>query len=162
MFLDEPTTGVDPASRRFMWSCIQECQKQNKNIVLTSHSMDECEFLCNRLAIMNSGQLNCIGPILELKKCFGLGFLIIVLLKPKQPAEKVASVKAAIQESFDCVLREEYGVSRIVNLSSRCSVSLIRYNPMSRINCAIWPVKNMYCGRTFSSGCIQSNSNSMR
>lgn len=72
--------------------------------------MDECEFLCNRLAIMNSGQLNCIGPILELKKTFALGFLITVLMKPKQLAENVERVKAAIQESFECVLREEYGV----------------------------------------------------
>lgn len=37
VFLDEPTTGVDPTSRRFMWSCIQDCQQQNKNIMLTSH-----------------------------------------------------------------------------------------------------------------------------
>lgn len=37
ILLDEPTTGVDPVSRRFMWNCIQDCQKTNKNIVLTSH-----------------------------------------------------------------------------------------------------------------------------
>lgn len=37
ILLDEPTTGVDPVSRRFMWNCIQDCQKSNKNIVLTSH-----------------------------------------------------------------------------------------------------------------------------
>lgn len=37
ILLDEPTTGVDPVSRRFMWNCIQDCQKNNKNIVLTSH-----------------------------------------------------------------------------------------------------------------------------
>lgn len=37
LILDEPTTGVDPASRRFMWACIQECQKNNQNVVLSSH-----------------------------------------------------------------------------------------------------------------------------
>lgn len=98
-----------------MWACIQECQRQNKNIVLTTHSMDECEFLCNRLAIMNHGRLNCIGPIQQLKRSFGLGYLIMVLLRDGRPGTpQAAQVKQAILDNFPCVLREEYGVSGFV------------------------------------------------
>lgn len=114
VFLDEPTTGVDPASRRFMWACIQECQRNNKNIVLTSHSMDECEHLCNRLAIMTSGQLKCIGPIQQLKDMFALGIRVMVMLRPNGTAEQRYMVKNAMASSFDCRLNEEYGVSGIL------------------------------------------------
>lgn len=114
VFLDEPTTGVDPVSRRFMWTCIQDCQKSNKNIVLTSHSMDECEFLCNRLAIMACGQLKCIGPIQNLKESFGLGFIIHIVFNGSLPdaIDSILSVKDTLRDMFtDCRLQEEYAVS---------------------------------------------------
>lgn len=78
------------------------------------HSMDECEYLCNRLAIMTAGQLKCIGPIQQLKDTFALGFLIIIMLKPNREAiERRTSVKNSMTTSFKCKLREEYGVSII-------------------------------------------------
>lgn len=113
--MDEPTTGVDPVSRRFMWTCIQDCQKTNKNIVLTSHSMDECEFLCNRLAIMAGGQFKCIGPIQNLKNSFGLGFVIHIVYNERESednSENILSVKDSMKEVFNqCKLQEEYAVS---------------------------------------------------
>lgn len=114
VFLDEPTTGVDPTSRRFMWSCIQDFQKHNKNIVLTSHSMDECEELCNRLAIMANGQLECIGPVQHLKNRYGKGFLLIVMVRPDSEPVDISRVKAYLTNSFDCILREEYAVRSFV------------------------------------------------
>ncbi|KAJ6637353.1 Phospholipid-transporting ATPase ABCA3 [Pseudolycoriella hygida] len=118
VFLDEPTTGVDPTSRRFMWSCIQDFQKNNKNIILTSHSMDECEYLCNRLAIMAHGQLECIGPVQHLKNRYGKGFLLIVMLNPDSEPLDVSRVKAHLAAKFeDSILREEYAgkLSYIIN-----------------------------------------------
>lgn len=112
VFLDEPTTGVDPTSRRFMWSCIQDFQKHNKNIVLTSHSMDECEHLCNRLAIMANGQLECIGPVQHLKNRYGKGFLLIVMVHPDSEPLDMSRVKAYLTDSFECILREEYAVCK--------------------------------------------------
>ncbi|XP_037035767.1 ATP-binding cassette sub-family A member 3 isoform X2 [Bradysia coprophila] len=119
VFLDEPTTGVDPTSRRFMWSCIQDFQKNNKNIVLTSHSMDECEYLCNRLAIMAHGQLECIGSVQHLKNRYGKGFLLIVMINADCEPLDVSRVKSYMTDSFDCILREEYAgkLSYIVNNS---------------------------------------------
>lgn len=98
-----------------MWTCIQDCQKSNKNIVLTSHSMDECEYLCNRLAIMASGQLKCIGPIQNLKDSFGLGFVIHIVFNEATPdcSENILGVKDALKEMFaECRLQEEYAVSK--------------------------------------------------
>ena len=62
LLLDEPTSGVDPAARRIIWSTLATVrQKFGCSLVLTSHSMDECEALCSRLGIMVNGQLRCLG-----------------------------------------------------------------------------------------------------
>ena len=61
MLLDEPTTGVDPAARRKIWETINNIRKSGTSIILTSHSMEECEALCDRLAIMVGGTFQCVG-----------------------------------------------------------------------------------------------------
>jgi ABC-type multidrug transport system ATPase subunit len=62
IFLDEPTTGLDPDSRRGLWNILQECKKEkNRAMVLTTHSMEEADVLCNRIGIVNKGVLRCIG-----------------------------------------------------------------------------------------------------
>tara|TARA_B100001146_G_scaffold206085_1_gene200490 strand:+ start:294 stop:1259 length:966 start_codon:yes stop_codon:yes gene_type:complete len=55
--LDEPTTGLDPQARRNLWSLIKEVNQRGVTVVLTTHSMDEAELLCSRLAIMDHGKL---------------------------------------------------------------------------------------------------------
>ena len=57
LFLDEPTTGLDPQARRNLWELIQGIKKRGITIVLTSHYMEEAELLCDRLAIMDSGKI---------------------------------------------------------------------------------------------------------
>ncbi len=57
LFLDEPTTGLDPRARRDVWSLVREINKRGITIVLTTHYMEEAEFLCNRVAIMDSGTI---------------------------------------------------------------------------------------------------------
>jgi len=77
VFLDEPSTGVDPVARRNLWSIIGGIQRNGQSVVLTSHSMEECEALCDRLAIMVNGQFQCFGSSSHLKKKFGQGFTIL-------------------------------------------------------------------------------------
>lgn len=111
IYLDEPTTGVDPVSRRFMWSCIKDFQTKLKTIVLTSHSMDECEELCNRLAIMNKGQFKCIGFIQKIKELFGTGFTLLIKVAENADPKRVSQIKEDIKKMYDCNLRDDYAVN---------------------------------------------------
>lgn len=62
VFLDEPTTGLDPETRRQLWNILQECRNDKKRaMVLTTHSMEEADVLCNRIGIVSDGVLRCIG-----------------------------------------------------------------------------------------------------
>ncbi|KAK9709771.1 hypothetical protein K7432_008798 [Basidiobolus ranarum] len=73
VFLDEPTTGLDPEVKRLIWDIISDA-KHGRTIILTTHSMEEAEVLCNRIGIMAHGTLRCIGPQLRLKQIYGKGF----------------------------------------------------------------------------------------
>ena len=66
LFLDEPTSGVDPLSRRLFWELIQQMSSDGVTIFVTTHYMDEAEY-CNRLALMNGGKLIALGTPTELK-----------------------------------------------------------------------------------------------
>lgn len=66
VFLDEPTTGLDPQARRHLWDVIEKTKEKGKAVVLTTHYMEEAETLCDRLAIMDQGKIIEMGTPLEL------------------------------------------------------------------------------------------------
>jgi ABC-2 type transport system ATP-binding protein len=57
LFLDEPTTGLDPHARRNIWQLMQDLRGRGKTILLTTHYMEEAEYLCDRVAIMHNGEI---------------------------------------------------------------------------------------------------------
>uniref|UniRef100_A0A674AJP9 P-type phospholipid transporter n=1 Tax=Salmo trutta TaxID=8032 RepID=A0A674AJP9_SALTR len=85
VFLDEPTTGMDPKARRALWNCILSIVKEGRSVVLTSHSMEECEALCTRMAIMVNGRFRCLGSVQHLKNRFGDGYTIILRVAGPDP-----------------------------------------------------------------------------
>lgn len=66
VFLDEPTTGMDPQARRNLWEIVQAIKKEGKTVVLTTHYMDEAQLLCDTIAIMDQGQILTEGSPQEL------------------------------------------------------------------------------------------------
>lgn len=109
--LDEPTSGVDPVSRRNLWSALMKCRRKGQSIIVTSHSMDECEEICDRLTIMVSGKMKCIGSIPHLKKKFGQGYTVMIKLKlPHFGKVEVCRLKDAMESLFvsKIVLKDEH------------------------------------------------------
>jgi ABC-2 type transport system ATP-binding protein len=66
IFLDEPTTGLDPQARRHLWGVIKRIRSEGKTIVITTHYMDEAEELCDRVAIMDAGRIIAMAPPREM------------------------------------------------------------------------------------------------
>ncbi|XP_066249198.1 phospholipid-transporting ATPase ABCA3-like [Euwallacea similis] len=97
--LDEPTNGVDPLSRRSLWTLIRNIKKTYRtSIILTSHSMDECEALCNNIRIMKEGKIIKSGTISDLKKK-EVGFNVKIKLKDCNK-EQVEALKERITEEI--------------------------------------------------------------
>eukprot|EP00118_Oscarella_pearsei_P005154 m.23294 g.23294 ORF g.23294 m.23294 type:complete len:1794 (+) comp28455_c0_seq2:102-5483(+) len=113
VFLDEPTAGMDPMARRFLWDCLVDVLKEGRSIVLTSHSMEECEALCTRLGIMVNGRFQCLGSIQHLKSRFGSGFSLTIVMGELMADGRKASndeVKQLIAKRFpEAALTEEHG-----------------------------------------------------
>ncbi|XP_054213296.1 ATP-binding cassette sub-family A member 13 isoform X3 [Homo sapiens] len=80
LLLDEPSSGMDPCSKRYLWQTIMKEVREGCAAVLTSHSMEECEALCTRLAIMVNGSFKCLGSPQHIKNRFGDGYTVKVWL----------------------------------------------------------------------------------
>ncbi len=76
LFLDEPTVGLDPQTRRKLWEIIRDLHSKGMTILLTTHYMEEAEFLCDRIGIMNAGQIIELGSPTALKQKYGRAVII--------------------------------------------------------------------------------------
>ena len=76
LFLDEPTVGLDPQTRRRLWEIIKGLNKQGMTMLLTTHYMDEVEYLCDRIGIMDGGKLISNGTLQQLKSQYGKGLVM--------------------------------------------------------------------------------------
>uniref|UniRef100_A0A8C0RA63 ABC transporter domain-containing protein n=1 Tax=Canis lupus familiaris TaxID=9615 RepID=A0A8C0RA63_CANLF len=109
IFLDEPSTGMDPMARRLLWSIISRARESGKAIVITSHSMEECEALCTRLAIMVEGQFKCLGSPQHLKSKFGSGYSLRAKIRSDRQQEALEEFKAFVNLTFPgSVLEDEH------------------------------------------------------
>ena len=75
IFLDEPTTGLDPQARRNLWELIKEIRERGTTVIITTHYMDEAEYLCNRIAIIDAGKIIALdSPDAMIDKLVASGF----------------------------------------------------------------------------------------
>jgi len=86
VFLDEPTTGLDPQARRNFWELVNRIKKQNKTILLTTHYMDEAESLCDEIVIMDQGRIIEQGTPQDL---LAQNFDGVMVSMPKEIAESL-------------------------------------------------------------------------
>ncbi|XP_012839386.1 PREDICTED: ABC transporter A family member 7-like isoform X2 [Erythranthe guttata] len=86
VYMDEPSTGLDPASRNMLWNVVKRA-KQNRAIILTTHSMEEAEHLCDRLGIFVDGSLQCVGNPKELKARYGGSYVFTMTTSPAHEEE---------------------------------------------------------------------------
>jgi ABC-2 type transport system ATP-binding protein len=101
LFLDEPTTGLDPQARRNLWSVIRRIQTEGKTLVLTTHYMDEAEELCNRVAIMDYGKIVALAPPHDLiQSLLSRGF-------SKERVERLANLEDVFLDLTGHSLREQ-------------------------------------------------------
>jgi ABC-type multidrug transport system ATPase subunit len=92
VLLDEPSAGLDPVSRRNLWSVILRTMS-HRAVVLTTHSMEEAEALCHRIGIMVKGQLRALGTKQHLKNKFGSGYELTVKLKSSSESLQVDAAR---------------------------------------------------------------------
>jgi ABC-2 type transport system ATP-binding protein len=76
LFLDEPSTGLDPQTRLMMWEIIREYNAKGKTILITTHNMDEADDLCHRIAIVDHGKVIAQGTPKELKESIPGGYVL--------------------------------------------------------------------------------------
>jgi ABC-2 type transport system ATP-binding protein len=102
LFLDEPTTGLDPVSRRQMWDLIARFQAEGKTILVTTHYMEEAERLCDRVAIVDHGHVIALGSPSELIESVDLSHL-----PPPEPRTTSATLEDVFVSLTGRTLRDE-------------------------------------------------------
>ncbi|HMJ17375.1 MAG TPA: ABC transporter ATP-binding protein [Gemmatimonadaceae bacterium] len=102
LFLDEPTTGLDPQSRRQLWELIAKFQAEGRTIVLTTHYMEEAERLCDRVAIVDHGKIIALGSPRDL-----VDSIDVAHLPPPEPRKTSATLEDVFVSLTGRTLRDE-------------------------------------------------------
>jgi ABC-2 type transport system ATP-binding protein len=101
LFLDEPTTGLDPQARRHLWGLVRRIRDRGRTVILTTHYMEEAEELCDRVAIMDSGHIVAMDePLALIDALLGRGFT-------KERVERLANLEDVFIDLTGHTLRED-------------------------------------------------------
>ncbi|XP_063816982.1 ABC-type organic anion transporter ABCA8-like isoform X2 [Pseudophryne corroboree] len=124
VLLDEPSTGLDPKGQQRLWRAIRAAFKnKDRGAILTTHYMEEAEAVCDRVAIMVSGKLRCIGSIQQLKSKFGKGYLLEIKVKDSHHLDVIHQEimrlfpQAARQDRFSSLLVYKIPMDNVQSLS---------------------------------------------
>ncbi len=120
VFLDEPTSGVDPISRRRFWRLIDEMAAEGVTVFVTTHYLDEAEY-CHRLALIHAGRLVALGTVSELKHVFA-GHAVLEVVAPR------------VGEALEAISAEPWAIETSV-FGTRIHV-MVRDEPQARVEIA--------------------------
>ncbi len=125
IFLDEPSPGIDPQSRRLMWDYIQSLRDQGKAILLTDHYLEEAEALADYVHILDDGQVIASGTVPELQHQFGEGDIIVIRLSDEATASEIQQMLAddySQTQLVDCTVTifTEQGGKEISQILQQC------------------------------------------
>ncbi|PIO28094.1 hypothetical protein AB205_0031540, partial [Aquarana catesbeiana] len=124
VLLDEPSTGRDPEGQQRLWRAIRaDFKNRERGAILTTHYVEEAEAVCDRVAIMVSGKLRCIGSIQHLKSKFSKGYLLEIRLEDTQQVDVIHQEvlhlfpQAARQDRFSSLLVYKIPMDNVQSLS---------------------------------------------
>ncbi|XP_067014846.1 cholesterol transporter ABCA5 [Anabrus simplex] len=129
VLLDEPSTGMDPRSKRFLWDTILASFQGTRGAILTTHSMEEADALCSRVGIMVQGSIRCLGSTQHLKNRYGAGYKLEMKLRggdqtPTTPSsDRHKDIKAFVRGLFRDSVLEETFADRLVFSVPQSSVT---------------------------------------
>ncbi|PTQ56333.1 MAG: ABC transporter, ATP-binding subunit [Candidatus Carbobacillus altaicus] len=134
IFLDELSTGLDPQARRSMWDLIKDLQKNGKTVYMTTHFMEEAEYLCDRIAIMNRGKVVAVDTVENLIRMFDLEDRVIFRVSDINLAEleRVESVTHVEQKGSEICARGK-GANLVHNVVSYLNDRQIAYSGLKVI-----------------------------
>ena len=101
LILDEPTTGLDPNARRDLWEILEDFKATGTTMILTTHYMEEAEFLCDRIVMMDQGKILAEGSLNQLLDKFGEGDLIEYVIEGSFPTQEAKALSGVLTCRWD-------------------------------------------------------------
>jgi len=129
LFLDEPTTGLDPQARRNLWDLVNEIKRQGKTIVLTTHYMEEAEVLCDRIAIMDHAKIIALDTPAGLLKLADVGTTIEMHVDRQPDLEAVRALPGV-----DQAVAEDHAIRITTKVPEKVVPAVFAYKAKSGIN----------------------------
>lgn len=148
VFLDEPTSGMDPANRRLLWDLLVHMKNMGRCILFTTHYLDEADVLAQRKAVLDKGKVVAVGTSWDLKKQFGLGYHLRVICLPSTPEAASADLLALVQShvhtaTLEVVPEEER--SHAVDAPKQWSF-ILPYNEVHNFSAVLHELENRASG----------------
>jgi ABC-2 type transport system ATP-binding protein len=124
VFLDEPTPGIDPQNRRFLWEYISSLKDQNRSVILTDHYLDEAEKLSDFVVIIDNGKVIASGTVRELQKKYGEGHFLIIHLEEDNSKQNILKAQSRLNKEFgNCQATDE-----LLNINVKDPVTALRFS----------------------------------
>ena len=122
LILDEPTTGLDPNARRDLWKILESFKATGTTLILTTHYMEEAQYLCKRILMMDQGKILAEGSLSHLLDKFGEGDLIEYVIEGAFPTEKAEQLSGVLSCRWDANTGE--GRLTVKNISKTLPIFL--------------------------------------